>query len=278
MENIDRLKLPYTKVLVPAEGYDFSADTRLLIPFTNGSKIGFVNHEGAVVAEPQYTMYYGDCYSESDLIRVAVDNLYGFKRSGGEVAAYKRPLFGLINSKGETLLEPSFYSLAAPIGGSKKRYTARNEHYKYGVIDPDGTEVVPFGKYTWIDGFDHGLARVIEEDAKSGKKWGLIDEDGKEVLPLEYDYIWGFYGKNRLSAEVVKRGKGGFWGEVNFSELLKSEKVQTEEPHDDCYSDDDCGASYDEFAGLYAQDVAGYSDEDIYDAFDGDPDAYWNID
>ena len=35
---------------------------------------------------------------------------------------------------------------------------------------------------------------------------------------------------------------------------------------------------YDEFAGTYAQDVAGFSDEDIYDIFDGDPDAYWNID
>jgi hypothetical protein len=33
-----------------------------------------------------------------------------------------------------------------------------------------------------------------------------------------------------------------------------------------------------EFAGSYAQDVMGYSDEDIYDAFEGDPDAYWNID
>lgn len=36
--------------------------------------------------------------------------------------------------------------------------------------------------------------------------------------------------------------------------------------------------TYDEFAGSYAQDVMGYSDEEIYDAFDGEPDAYWNID
>ena len=32
------------------------------------------------------------------------------------------------------------------------------------------------------------------------------------------------------------------------------------------------------YAGTYAQDVAGYSDDVIDDAFDGDPDAYWNID
>lgn len=35
---------------------------------------------------------------------------------------------------------------------------------------------------------------------------------------------------------------------------------------------------YEEYAGTYAQDVAGYSDEDIDTIFDGDPDAYWNID
>ena len=36
--------------------------------------------------------------------------------------------------------------------------------------------------------------------------------------------------------------------------------------------------TYEEFAGTYAQDVMGYSDEEINDAFDGEPDAYWNID
>lgn len=34
----------------------------------------------------------------------------------------------------------------------------------------------------------------------------------------------------------------------------------------------------DEYAGTYAHDVAGYSDEDIDTIFDGEPDAYWNID
>lgn len=41
---------------------------------------------------------------------------------------------------------------------------------------------------------------------------------------------------------------------------------------------DDYGTHYGEFAGSYAQDVMGYSDDVINDAFEGDPDAYWNID
>jgi len=41
---------------------------------------------------------------------------------------------------------------------------------------------------------------------------------------------------------------------------------------------DDYGTHYGEYAGTYAQDVAGFSDDVIDDAFDGDPEAYWNID
>jgi len=36
--------------------------------------------------------------------------------------------------------------------------------------------------------------------------------------------------------------------------------------------------SYEEYAGSYAQDVEGFSDEFINDVFCGEPDAYWNID
>ena len=45
------------------------------------------------------------------------------------------------------------------------------------------------------------------------------------------------------------------------------------------YNEDETyGSHYEEYAGTYAQDVMGYSDDVIDDAFDGDPDAYWNID
>ena len=43
-------------------------------------------------------------------------------------------------------------------------------------------------------------------------------------------------------------------------------------------TDNAYGRHYGEYAGTYAQDVAGYSDDVINDAFDGEPDAYWNID
>lgn len=36
--------------------------------------------------------------------------------------------------------------------------------------------------------------------------------------------------------------------------------------------------TYERYNGSYAQDVEGWSDQDIDDVFDGNPDAYWNID
>lgn len=36
--------------------------------------------------------------------------------------------------------------------------------------------------------------------------------------------------------------------------------------------------TYNRYNGSYAQDIMGYSDDDIDTIFDGEPDAYWNID
>ena len=269
----------YTKVLVPASSYNMQDDNRLLIPFTSGDKIGFVDKEGVIVVKPQFTMYYGDCYDENDYIRVAVDDLYGFPRCGGRVATYKRPMYGLINYKGETIFEPSFYRLIPAIG-NKNLYTVQDKNYKYAVLNIDGKEVVPFGKYSWIDGFDKGLARVIIGNVtngqnENGNKCGLIDENGKEVLPLEYDDIWAFYGKKRATTKVIK---GNVAKDVILSELLGKDKTQENDNHSDNYDVNDYGTNFGEYAGSYAQDVEGYSDDVIDDAFDGDPDAYWNID
>ena len=84
-----------------------------------------------------------------------------------------------------------------------------NRNYDWCVTDLEGNEIVPFGKYDWIDGFDHGLARVkigkVSNGIKnSGNKWGIINEQGEEVLPVEYDNIWNFLGKNRDSTTVEK--------------------------------------------------------------------------
>lgn len=290
MGNIEKLSAnQYTKVLVPADGYDLSADTRLLIPFTSGDKIGFVNKNGEIVVKAKFAMYYGECYSKEDFIRVSVIESYGYPRNGGKVATYQRPLFGLINYNGEMVLD-TVYQAIVPAIGNKNLFTV-NKGYKYGVINASGEEIVLFGTYAWIDGFDRGLARVkigktSSNLAKGDNKWGLIDESGAIVLPMEYKSIWNFYGKSNYSDIIVTKEDGKNHILKDFLVTKgRTEDVNEYSHHSHQYDDNNysCGNDYrcehyEEFAGTYAQDVAGYSDEDIYDAFDGDPDAYWNID
>ena len=256
-----------TKILVPAKSYDLQADKRLLIPYTSGDKIGFVNREGEVIVPPKYSMYYGECYDKADLIRVSAIYTYGFPRAGGRVATYHCPVYGLINYKGEQIVPLEYFTLL--LGkGDNTLVTVQNKEYRYGVIALDGSVVVPFGSYHWIDGFDKGLSRVIGCD-----KWGLINEKGDVVLPVEYDYINSFYAKNTDSVCVHVGGERRY--------ILKKDILTVpEEPDEYKYKDDfdeDYGSRYGEYEGSYAQDVAGYSDDVIGDAFEGDPDAYWNI-
>ena len=265
----------YTKILMPASSYDMAKDSRLLIPFTSGEKIGFVNREGVVVVKPEYTMYYGEFYNECDLVKVAIDYTYGYIRSGGKVETHQKSLYGLLNINGELVLNAE-YSEIVPAIGDSLLFTVRKNNGQYGVLDARGIEIVPFGNYGYIDGFDKGLARVKTKNGIMGMgyKWGIIDNTGKEVLPAQYDAIWNFYGKNRDTTRV---GKGDSWSYINLNSLLHKDGEIIQDKHDD-NDYDDYGTHYGEYAGTYAQDVAGYSDDVIDDAFDGDPDAYWNVD
>lgn len=65
--------------------------------------------------------------------------------------------------------------------------------------------------------------------------------------------------------------------------LFRSSYDETEE--EDYYDDIDeydkdyeAIPTYDRYGGSWAQDIEGYSDDEIDTIFDGDPSAYWNID
>jgi hypothetical protein len=268
-----------TKILSPANSYDFSQDSRLLIPFTAGDKIGFINQDKDVVVKPQFDMYYGECYAIEDLIKVSKIESYGFPRQGGNVSCYQRPLYGIINYKGEILIDIEFFSIISAIS-NKTLFTVQNKKYQYGVINIYGEEIVPFGKYDWIDGFDNGVARVKKGKMSNGyinndNKWGLINEEGEEILQVEYDDIWSFYGKNRKSTKIIKNGCAK---DIFFKTINSKTKNKHQNYYSDDYEENYYNHTYDEYAGSYAQDIMGYSDDIINDAFEGDPDAYWNID
>lgn len=258
-----------TRVIIPVSMYDWREESRLLIPFISFNKIGFVDKNGNVVVKPIYAMYHGECYEDDDTIRVAVNYTYGFPKAGGKVSTYCCLRYGLIDSKGEIKLPTDYYHII-PALGNKRIFTVQDGNCHYSVVSIDGTEVVPTGKYHWIDGFDKGLARV-----EINNRWGLIDESGNEVVTPQYDCIWSFYGKYR---QTTRAEKNGIYHTLSLKRLFGIKEKRQLSPDYSDYSCDDYGTSYGEYEGTYAQDVAGYSDEVINDAFDGDPDAYWNID
>lgn len=72
----------------------------------------------------------------------------------------------------------------------------------------------------------------------------------------------------KLSDEGIKK----------LNEKYEIWKNEQEQGDNDEYDDYHRRESYGEYAGSYAQDEVGLSDDFINDVLDGDPDLYWNID
>ena len=110
---------------------------------------------------------------------------------------------------------------------------------------------------------------------------GIINMSGEEVLPVVYDNIWNFLGKKMFSTRVEKDGEVKY---INFHDLNPElPKVIIKKADDELLlnsgtTEESCGTTFGKYSGSYAQDVAGFSDDVIDDVFEGDPEAYWNID
>ena len=254
--------------IVPPQKYNVRNDERLLIPIIRNHKIGFVNQLAIPVVEPKYDIFNGNVMAETDFVKVGMRYSYGYSRANGEVQTYDRYKWGLLDSKGKTVLECNFASIS--ISDDKELFSLKSYDNGYCVVNHNGNIVIPYGEYAIIDGFTNGYARV-----KKNRKYGIVNTKGQIVLPVEYDNIWSFYQRTELrSTRIIMKGMDNLrfnfaTGKLNEPNINHIRQYNT---------NDDYGRHYGEYAGTYAQDVAGYSDDVINDAFDGEPDAYWNID
>ena len=123
----------------------------------------------------------------------------------------------------------------------------------------------------------------LDDEFKFGKYQGSTF---RKVLQSDPGYIrWCLENLThfKLSSDLIDIIRSEF---PTFSGNNLLEEHRYFEPdiyeEEDDYYDRDSGyyeeQHYEEFAGTYVQDEMGWSDEMIYDALDGDPDAYWNID
>lgn len=204
----------HLSVLSPIENIDLSQDKRLLIPFiTQHHKMGMMDKNRKVILPAVYDAICSDCYSKSDLIKVAMLHPYGFINRDNEVDARVKYHYGLIDISGNIILEVKYTSIFMPISSSV--YAVCSDEGN-AVLNKSGEIIVPFKRYSYIDGFDGGFARVNVRDDKGRQRWGMINEKGEEVLPLEYSNIWNFYGKGRLDTKIEK---DGIEKNIPFSEL-----------------------------------------------------------
>ena len=102
-------------------------------------------------------------------------------------------------------------------------------------------------------------------------KYGVYDKDGLCVIPCEYDYIGPLIG----NIFVRKNGMEGHI--INGTFIQNEQNGETKNATGTVYTPKN-KATYNNYHGSYAQDEMGYSDDEIDTIFDGDPDAYWNID
>ena len=257
-------------VLIDISNYDLRNDKRQLIPFTTKvrnkrlsiPKVGLIDCSGNIIIPPTYDIVYGDCSSELDIIVLGRANT-NITKSGNNSVKY---LFDAYNGYGHCIASSC---LSIALSTDKKLISVEKDgHY---VLNSQGVIIVPKGVYSWIDGFDHGFARVREGRITNGKivndaKWGIIDKNGQEILPLEYDDIWAFYGTETTFIVVEKDGKEE---RFSFANLNGKRDLSNKEKAKRMYDKPD----YDPY-GHYNYNAEAR--KQLSDAHEGESDARWN--
>ena len=121
---------------------------------------------------------------------------------------------------------------------------------------------------------------------------GVVTTDNRIIIPFIYDYIEPTYDghkHNGFKLENYNTHEDEYWLVDFNNKILESGSIPKpiyngyEEEGSDYneynrFNPYEEEPTYNDYNGSFAQDFMRFSDQDISDAFDGDPDAYWNID
>lgn len=157
---------------------------------------------------------------------------------------------------------------------------ASEDNCKKTIAYKDLNTILLTKRYRKVDEFYKGIARIHDDRGL----WGIIDENGVEIVFPKYASIGKLSeAKNGYVKVESLCSNGVHYGifDLKSHEIkLIDRKTLTTHFYEPAPLEERKYGSYHygEYAGSYAQDVVGYSDEIIDDAFDGDPEAYWNID
>lgn len=227
-----------------------------------GGLWGAVKTTGEILFEPYYD-------------KIWIHNQYIFV-----VKEYK---IGLINTKGNTILDvvydeilpPSENMIAIKISQKQLSKIGKIQYYGYrdeslwGFTDLNG-EIKIKPTFEEVRRFSAGRAAY-----KQDGRYGFIDINGERITPPLYSDVKNF----DVVEQKAKVYIGKYYNYVNLNgELLADwlpDSGNARSHFNDDYNEEQ---HYTRYNGTYAQAYEGWSDEEIDEAFDGNPEAYWNID
>lgn len=152
---------------------------------------------------------------------------------------------------------------------------------QFGLMDLKGSVIIPcqydeLHSFRGVEPFEK--LYLIKKDGL----YGILNENNKLLVPCLYKFISLWYGNSRFQVIGYKGCRDGkyYYIDKNGKEFkeISEDEFNNEEFEEDYDNWELERPSYGRYAGTWAQDHEGYSDDDIDTIFDGEPDAYWNID
>lgn len=133
-------------------------------------------------------------------------------------SVYTNGKWGVINTKGETILQPTYEEMVQVPNKSKKVFICtydvdyNNGTYKSKAVNEKNETIFSqYDKVEVLQNIDEDNNILTEENVLKvlkNEKYGIIDFDGKEILPCEYDEIYSLNGVKNSIITVRGNKKG----------------------------------------------------------------------
>lgn len=220
-----------------------------------GSKYGLLNWKFECVTEPKYDEiipYKGKYWVE--VHRNAYTNVKGEYVDVIFVICREKNTFSLFNLQNCNCIIDKCEKIKYVMSEDQYMYI---EFLKGGIL----SYVSISGNVIHTDEYDNVTKTRYHYLVSKNGKIGALNGEGVSIAPCIYD-------------KIVSSRNGELIGTLDGKEKVLNPIPKIEEDDDYEYE----RATYGKYAGSYAQDDAGYSDDDIDTIFEGDPSAYWNID
>lgn len=160
------------------------------------------------------------------------------ERTGEDDEGHSKYKYGLINAKGEVVIEPQYddFSMGKGIIAMAEQVDRDEEGEPvliWGLFNSDGDMITDF-KYQSEDGLfaclnENGLTVVsdatgeVDSDGDIIYNYGVVNEKGEEIIPLQYSYISGDenLGNQGLILTEKEIGNSYRYGFVNYQNERK---------------------------------------------------------